>query len=230
VSYEQHPMLGDWNSRHVFVADDRDEAGNDFAAAADAVYGSFVGDPWTGTRIYLDTLTAADGRSATLAAWQRGALLISFVGHSSWHQWAAENLLHWSDVPGLRNDGRWPVVLSITCFTGFFHHPEYGTLDESLLRQDGGGAVATWSPSGLGVSTGHDSLYQGFYEAVFTHGQVQLGEAIMAAKLRLLSEAPAHTDLLDTYHLFGDPATSLNLSIRPWPYSTFLPITTRNRP
>jgi len=59
----------------------------------------------------------------------------------------------------------------MTCFTGFFHHPEYPTLDESLLRLAGGGAVATWSPSGLGVDAGHDYLLEGFYRAVFTDDQ-----------------------------------------------------------
>ncbi len=116
----------------------------------------------------------------------------------------------------------------MTCFTGFFHHPEYGTLDESLLRLDGGGAVATWSPSGLGVATGHNYLHQGFYQAVFGGGQTQLGPAVLAAKLALYSHTQVYNDLLETYHLFGDPAMALNLTIRPWPYSTFLPIAGKN--
>jgi hypothetical protein len=226
LDYEQEPWLGDWNARHVFVADDADDAG-DFAALATAVH-NLLTDPWIGQQIYLDDLPAEMARQETLAAWNRGALLVSFVGHSSWHQWAIEALLDIHDVPSLHNDRRWPVLLSMTCFTGFFHHPEYGTLDESLLRLDGGGAVATWSPAGLGVATSHDYLYQGFYQAVFTGGQTQLGPAILAAKLNLDAQAPAHTELLDTYHLFGDPAMVLNLTIRPWPYSTYLPIVGKN--
>ncbi len=226
LSYEQTPWLGEWNAHHVFVADDTDDGG-DFAASADLIY-NLVSDPWSGQRIYLDDLSADAARQETLSAWQRGALLMSFVGHSSWHQWAVEALIDIHDVPDLHNDHRWPVLLAMTCFTGFFHHPEYATLDESLLRLDGGGVVATWSPSGLGVGTGHDHLQQGFYQAVFTDGQTQLGPAILAAKLRLYTHAPAHADQLDTYHLFGDPALALNLTIRPWPYSTFLPLASRN--
>jgi hypothetical protein len=156
--------------------------------------------------------------------------LVSFVGHSSWHLWTEESLLHVSDVASLTNDRRWPVLLSMTCYTGLFQHPEYPTLDESLLRLDGGGAIATWSPSGLGVARGHDSLYQGFYEAVASTDPIQLGAAVWAGQLRLIAEAPAHGDLLETHHLFGDPAMALNLTIRPWPNSTYLPIVTRNHP
>ena len=227
VQYEQDPWLGDWNARHVFVTDDQDAAG-DFAATANSVYNAFIADPWVGTRIYLDDLDAGTAQEKAVQAWQQGALLISFVGHSSWHQWAAESILDIHDVPDLHNDRRWPVVLSMTCFTGFFHHPEYGTLDESLLRLSGGGAIATWSPSGLGVATGHDHLYQGFYRAVFTNGTDQLGPATLYAKMRLYSQAPAHADLLDTYHLFGDPAMALNLTIRPWPYALYLPLVHKN--
>jgi hypothetical protein len=149
---------------------------------------------------------------------------MSYMGHSSWHQWAEEALIHIHDVSTLRNERRWPVVLSMTCFTGLFQHPEYGTLDESLLRLDGGGAVATWSPSGLGLQMGHELLHSSFYRSVFEDSQVQLGAAILAAKLELHAYSSVFDDLLDTYHLFGDPAMALNLTIRPWPHSLYVPM------
>ena len=220
LSYEESPLPGDWNARHVFVADE----GGRFAASADAVYNSYVHPPAYGERIYLDDMSPDEARRATLAAWGRGALLMSFLGHASWHQWSEENLFNINELSTLHNDRRWPVVLSMTCFTGFFHHPEYPTLDESLLRLAGGGAVATWSPSGLGVDTGHDYLFDGFYRAVFKDGQTQLGQATLAGRLSLYANAPAYADLVDTYHLFGDPAMSLNLTIRPWPYVGYLPL------
>ena len=222
LDYEQAPWPGDWNARHVFVADDAD-GGGDFAASADAVHDRFVHAPWVGHKIYLDDLPVETAQQRLLTAWNQGALLVSFVGHSSWHQWAVEALFDMDDLPGLHNSRQWPMVLSMTCFSGFFHHPEYGTLDESLLRLDGGGAVATWSPSGLGLSASHDYLYQGFYQAVFGDGQAQLGQATLAGKLHLYSHTQAYNDLLHTYHLFGDPAMALNLTHRPWTHFMYLP-------
>jgi hypothetical protein len=223
LHYARSPQFGDWNARHVFVADNADGAGH-FDAMLDTVYDEYITDPWIGERVYLDALSDEEARQRTLSAWQRGALLISYAGHSSWHQWAVESLFHVRDVAGLHNDRRWPVMLSMTCFTGHFHHPEYGTLDESMLRQDAGGAVATWSPSGLGMAIGHDLLYQGFYKAVFANDVARLGPATLAAKLDLYASSPGLVDLVETYHLFGDPGLPLELTIRPWPHSIYLPV------
>jgi hypothetical protein len=226
LQYEREPWPGDWNAHHVFVADDADSAGH-YDEIFEQVLSQHVTAPWIGNEIYLGALSAQAARLATLDAWQEGALLFSFAGHSSWHQWAVEALFDIHDVDGLLNDRRWPVVLSMTCFTGYFHHPEYGTLDEELVRAPGGGAVATWSPSGLGVATGHKDLYEGFYQAVFADHDVQLGPAVLAGKMNLYQQGPEYLDLLDTYHLFGDPAMSMNLTIRPWSRATYLPVTFR---
>ena len=77
-----------------------------------------------------------------------------------------------------------------------------------MTRADGKGAVASWSPTGLGVSTGHEYLDRGFFQAVFQDGVRTLGEATTAGKLKLWATG-GNLDLLDTYLLFGDPATNM---------------------
>ena len=52
-----------------------------------------------GIKVYLDDLSKAAARQEVLAAWQRGALLLTFMGHSSWHQWSVDSVLHVADVP-----------------------------------------------------------------------------------------------------------------------------------
>jgi hypothetical protein len=223
VQYEREPLPGGWSLQHVFVADREDPAG-DFSGAMDVTYDLFIRDPWLGHKIYLDDLPYATARRDVLAAWQGGALLLSYMGHSSWHQWSVDSLLHADDVPAVQNGRRLPVLLSMTCFTGFFHHPEYGTLDEMLVRHQGGGAVASWSPSGLGLQGGHQRLHQSFYRAVVPDSELRLGQAILAAKLDLHAYTDAYDELLDTYHLLGDPAMGLNTSIEAWPFLFYLPL------
>jgi hypothetical protein len=227
LQYERSPLPGDWNAQQVFVADDADSAGH-YDEIFEGVLSQYVVSPWIGKEIYVGHLSAEAARAETLDAWRKGAVLFSFAGHSSWHQWAVEALFNIHDVGDLTNNRRWPVVLSMTCFTGYFHHPEYPTLDEALLRAELGGAVATWSPSGLGVATGHQDLYEGFYRSVFVDDRAQLGQATLAGKLYLYQQAPEYVDLLDTYHLFGDPAMSINLTITPWSHGIHLPIIARN--
>jgi hypothetical protein len=95
----------------------------------------------------------------------------------------------------------------MTCFTGSFQVPGYPTLDEALVRHPLGGAVAAWGPTGLGITTAHESLATGFIETVLQGDEDHLGSAALAGKLKLATDHPGSPDLIDTYTLLGDPAT-----------------------
>lgn len=227
VQYETNPFPGGWNENVTFVADNTDEAGN-FAAASELMASAYVASPFTAQRIYFTppATMISTTRQAVLDHLTAGALIVQYTGHSSWQQWATEKFLSLEDLPTLRNDRRWPIVLEMTCFTGAFHRPD-PTLDEGLLTQNGGGVVAAWGPTGLGVGTGHSSLDDGFFRAVFGDRVSTLGQAAWTGKLSLAT-AGQHLDLLDTFTLLGDPALILNRTIIPWASHTYLPIVFRN--
>ncbi|MBN1484281.1 MAG: hypothetical protein JXA37_06120, partial [Chloroflexia bacterium] len=231
VQYETAPASIPWKAQVLLVADDADASG-DFPASSEAHAAALVRAPFYAARHYCSGTSdqqsdcppaeAADIHRALLAGWGRGALLVQFIGHSSWHQWAVEKFFHLEDVSSLQNGPRLPIVLEMTCFTGAFQRPE-ATLDESLLCQAGGGAVAAWGPSGLGISAGHNQLSEGFFQAVFWGEAGTLGEAALAGKLALAAEGQ-NLDLLDTYNLLGDPALHLDLELPPWPGRVFVPL------
>ncbi|VAW31031.1 hypothetical protein MNBD_CHLOROFLEXI01-4242, partial [hydrothermal vent metagenome] len=227
VDYEATPFLGDWNGRFTFVSDDTDSAGN-FAAHAASLEQTYVTAPWRSSFINYDPLvnTETAVQAEIQQSWQSGQGLLMYTGHSSIHQWGAERFFHLDDVPTLTNGGRLPVVLQMTCLTGSFQQPFWDTLDEALLRQPTGGAVAVWGSSGLGVGTGHNALANGFLDALMVQNELRLGTAVLAGKLSLLINSPANQDLVDTFTLLGDPATLYNVDF--WPgLQTYLPITTR---
>ena len=99
---------------------------------------------------------------------------------------------------------------------GYLVNPSLATQDnsslgESLVASTSNGAIASWSPTGFGVASGHDFLNKGLFEALFSDDIIQLGPATTQAKLYLAANSTLHNDLLDTYILFGDPATQLNV-------------------
>ncbi|HID54741.1 MAG TPA: hypothetical protein EYP41_22230, partial [Anaerolineae bacterium] len=150
VRYETDPFFGDWNSKVLFVTDDPDSAG-DFIAESDRLIDKFISAPWSAGRAYLNPPGGMDRDevyTTVMSRWNAGQGLVVYNGHSSIHQWGAERLLHLDDVAGLNNNGRLPVVLQMTCFTGAFQEPFWDTLDEALLRQEGGGAVAVCGATG----------------------------------------------------------------------------------
>lgn len=228
VAYESDPYPGGWNSRVVFVAGAGDEAG-DFAADSQALAAAYIRAPFSARPIYFapPSTTVTETQQAIRTDWNAGAGLLLYNGHSSVRQWDAARLFHRDDVAGLRNGGRLPVVLELTCFTGLFHEASGTTLDESLLRAAAGGAVAVWGATGLGVATGHQQLAQGFLAAVFQSQPGTIGAATLAGKLRLVASGASALDLLDTFTLLGDPATPLNLTLVPWSDNVYLPITQR---
>ncbi|RMF01457.1 MAG: hypothetical protein D6768_10605, partial [Chloroflexi bacterium] len=249
IDYETGPLFpGGWNARQLFVGGDSlknpvtdgfwynwDTVG--IQEASDEAYNRLV-SPFSGRRYYYNANAGSSSsyiynnyvtlRTDFLNGFEAGAGLITFTGHSSWHQWNDQPVLRWSlvaadnDVEQLSNGTRLPVALEMTCFTGYFHHPEYPTMDEALLRQPGGGAVAVWGATGLGVGTGHSMLQAGFFDAILG-GQTNLGAAVLAGKLKLQATG-SNLDLLDTFTLFGDPAMTMNFTPLPFTDSLYLPL------
>jgi hypothetical protein len=212
VQYSTVSVPLHWNALSAYIADDPDGAGN-FPMLAEAVIHQAPLLPLAPRRLYFDPLEMSPEqfRATLQSTWDRGQALMLYAGHASIHQWAVERFIHLEDVGQLANGERLPVLLEMTCFTASFQVPAYPTLDESLLRHPSGGVIAAWGSTGLGISTGHKQLAQGFAVEVFQDG-ANLGSATLAGKFRLLEGQPYYLDLIDTFTLLGDPAMNLTHS------------------
>jgi len=211
VAYESLEPAA-WMGNAVFVTDNPDDAG-DFYAYSDAVIAGYLPSVYTPSRLYLQS-TCATGvacRSQLVAAINSGQLLVNYIGHGSVSSWAGESILRAVDVPTLANGHPLPLFVPMTCLEGSYHYPfpNSTALGEAVVVAAGKGGVASWSPTGFGVSQGHDYLNKGLFEALFDTGLRELGPATYAAKLRLVA-AGTNLDQLDTYHILGDPALHVN--------------------
>ena len=218
-AYEAAPQQP-WQLRSIFVADNTPDSAGDFPAMSEAVIAADFPDYFTAQRIYMDDY--ASGAAVTNDILQSlndpGALLLNYIGHASIGMWANEQVFTINDIQDLVNAAHLPVILSMTCLDGYWIYPTQDVtwrsgpaLAEELVRRAGVGAVAAFSPTGLGVATGHDLLHHGFYRALFQDGIWKLGPATLAAKLNLYSQDTHHeyNDLLQTFTVFGDPALQL---------------------
>lgn len=219
LNYEQNPPAGNWKTQITFVADQQpDEAGN-FWDLSNLVASNpaYMPAPFTPGRIYYNPNTPSDPYSAPSAVHDAiisdingGRLIVNFVGHAFIFYWSNAQFFNATDIPNLANGNKTPVMLEMTCYTGYFIYPGLASLAEVNVRQAGGGAVASWAASGLGVATGHDFLDEGFFGAVMQQGVYQLGPATILGKVNLWQNTGgAFYDLLDTFDLIGDPATHL---------------------
>mgnify|MGYP003681896320 CR=1 FL=1 len=105
-------------------------------------------------------------------------------------------------------------MVAMDCKDGYFINPHpvgdnsKESLAEAITKAENKGAVASWSSTGLNVASGHDTLDQSFFNAVFSDFVGSIGQATTSAKLGVWASGN-HLELLDTYLLFGDPGTKI---------------------
>lgn len=229
IGYESG-KAADWQGRMLFVADNGPDEAGDFAALSDGVIADTVPSRFAVDRLYMNDYCPRDPQNPSAPCPTAtnqlintlnttGTLLLSYTGHASIGRWAHEQLLVNSNIAQLQNGDRLPIVLSMTCLDGYWIYPNQPSLAEDLVRTPGRGAIATFSPTGLGVATGHDPLQRGFYSAVLQNGVRRLGPATLAAKLALYATGNNY-DLIDTFTIFGDPALQI---LVPWAATIYLP-------
>jgi len=199
---------GDLSGPAVLVADDPDAAG-DFEKDSDEIAAKLSG--LTGReveKIYLRELGRAQTRSAILESLDRGAFLLSYVGHGGIALWASENVFESEDVDALRSQARQPIAMTMNCLNGYFHFPYFDSLAEAFVKAEGKGAVAAFSPSGLSLNAPAHLYQLALVEELTSMRHRRLGDAVLAAQ-RTYAESGAFPELLAIYHLFGDPALRL---------------------
>jgi hypothetical protein len=203
LAYESGPTLP---SRIVLVADDPDAAG-DFEANAEELASSVLRGKDV-ERIYLRSLGTAAARSAVRSSFDRGAAVMSYMGHGGIHLWASENLLDVASVDSLAEQWAQPIVLSINCLNGYFHFPYFDSLSERLLEAERKGAIAAFGPSGLSWDEPAHRLHGALLREILGGAHHRLGDALLQAQQDYTGTG-ADPELLSIFHLFGDPALVL---------------------
>jgi len=203
LAYEESRQ--DLKGPAVLVADDPDLAG-DFEADSEEIANSLVVREVE--RIYLRQLGAAGTRKAILGSLDRGASLMSYVGHGGIALWASENVFGSSDLESLSLQARQPILMTMNCLNGYFHFPYFDALGEAFLKAEGKGAIAAFSPSGLSLNAPAHLYHQALMKELTSGRHARLGDAVLGAQ-RTYAESGAFPELLAIYHLLGDPALEL---------------------
>ncbi|HOU11889.1 MAG TPA: C25 family cysteine peptidase [Anaerolineae bacterium] len=215
LGYMQNPPVTEWNRQILFVADNPDLAGN-FYVYSDSVANYYVPPLYNAQKVYyLQThSTTAAVRTAMFNAINEGRLMLNYVGHGAYNYWANEKFLTTSDLTYLNNVGKLSFFVPMTCLEGYYIYPSgpgqnFSAIAEIFVRAPNKAAVASWSPTGLGLASGHDIMNKALYQALFFDHVIELGPATTLGKLAMVGQG--HDELIDAYILFGDPALTLNV-------------------
>ena len=208
IHYEQHPPDGSWNKDALLVADDDSST---FEAISEQIADLLPGT-YTAHRVYAGDYPPGDPTTDIAAAINRGAILVNYAGHGhadGWGQWSgSNNIFERSDIEALDNAHKLPLVTVANCLNGLFAGLKTDvSVAEALLRLKDRGAVAVWASTGLGYPGDHQVLMGEFYETIFQDGEHALGAATNAAKVAAYTQSGSCGELVQTFTLFGDPAT-----------------------
>jgi len=186
----------------VLVADNPDLAG-DFEQSAQDVAPVLAASHPVET-IFLRELGSAT-RPTIVDAFDRGAALLSYLGHGGIAVWASENVFNNQDVKTLAPQAQQPLLLTMDCLNGYFHFPFLNSLAEELLKAPGKGSIASFAPSGLSLHGSADLFHKALIREIASGRHERLGDAVLAAQADF-AQTGSFPELLSIYNLLGDPA------------------------
>jgi hypothetical protein len=176
-----------------------------------------------------------NGNTSQIVNWvNSGVLILNHRDHGIRWMWVVPELTV-SDVQGLTNGARLPVVFSINCETGWFDNetddPGHGTLygevtfAEAWQRNQNGGAVGVVASTRISYGGYNDDLDMGLFDAIwpaflpytpapgpFSNPQYRMGQVLNYAKLYMATiwgEGLYRKITFEMFHYFGDPTTEM---------------------
>ena len=164
----------------VLVADNADRAGN-FEADAEEIASGLLSSRKV-KKIYLSQLSRAATRSAVLDAFDEGRFPGELprprghcdlgVGEVFQH---LGRRLAWPQA-------QQPLLLTMNCLNGYYHFPYFNALSEELVKANGKGAIAAFSPSGLSLNGPAHLYHKALLGELVLGGHERLGDAILLAQ------------------------------------------------
>ncbi len=186
----------------TLVADNPDIAG-DFEQDVEDIRSSYLAS--RETRVLKLSELGASTRPSILDALNSGLSFLNYVGHGGAAVWASENVWNSWDASSLLVQSRQPLLVTMNCLNGYFVAPAFESLSESLVKAEGRGAIAAFSPSGLSLDGPAHQYHRALMSELVSGAHERLGDAVLAAQ-KVYAQSGLMPELLGVYHLFGDPA------------------------
>jgi hypothetical protein len=203
IAYE-NAEAGPWADQVLAVADKMEEGDFFSFERASTQVETLLPDSITVQQILRSQGDDETTRTRIVDSINEGKLLVNYIGHGSVELWRG-GIFDSEDVAALTNGARLPLFVAMTCLNGYFHDPfPAESLAESLLKAEGGGAIAVWASSGLTRPEGQSLMNKKLIPLLFDGKSRTLGEATVKAKT-----ATKDQDVRRTWILFGDPTTKL---------------------
>ncbi len=217
IGYEAQSISA-WNGNVILAADDEAMFENISDSLAES-----LPDGYSAKKIYMSEYeNAASATDELISRIDSGAVFVNYTGHGHIDEWAAPFLFHTpddsdrdggsrNDVEKLSNSDRLTFVMVMNCLSGYFPHwKDRYSLAEEFVRSENRGAIACFAATSSGYPSEHQVLARQIFTHFFENRNNVVGSLVTAAKIDAYNQVFSR-DILETFTLFGDPATELKL-------------------
>ena len=199
LAYENNRAGQAGEFRLLAVADGQDAG---FQYDAQRFADSFSLD--TEKLVFAPEAGTSDVNEAIQEYFSDGYSVVAYFGHGSVVMWGKDQLFTVEDAENLTNM-QYPVMINMTCLTGFFIHPKTESLTETLLFNPTGGAVAILAPTSLTLPGDQSFLSSPLGEAFAAGDLGRLGDIFLFSQSQMNTEVRGVQDVMVTFLRFGDP-------------------------
>ncbi len=215
--FESDPAIpGDWKDRALFIG-----AGGSFDTGIGRILQGALPERVSVLRQSTVPASPYHGTQETVFDNVNNGLgLIAYFGHGGADIWddpvndtSGPPFLSNPQVTGFNNNARYPLVLSMTCFTATYDGPNTGILN-SLQNIASAGSIAALGTTSFGWEQNDARLAEAVVPRIYDSVGGTMAERIIDAKMDFLSEALSGDlippTLVYCYHFLGDPLLSPN--------------------
>ena len=210
INYGSATNYGPWQNELITIA------GFDavFKTQSQSILRSTVPPAYMPTRIFIDRDSEGQifwGDTDSLVEhWNRGKLLINFLGHGGGAVWADRSLFVRDDINYLDEDTPPAFVTSMTCFTASFAQTR--GLGEVVVSESPTGAIGWFGSSGVGWVINDYLMIQPLMRRLLEDDKT-VGEVIDIARMEYFLANSGYDylkpSMLFQYNYLGDPTTRL---------------------
>lgn len=225
IHYKSPATLGAWRLSTMYIADDKDNAG-DHLADAEAMNRVVTENSniHNASKVYLNAIPlvstpggqrAPEANKAINDGIFKGLFLLNYSGHGNTSVLAHERIVTKDDYNKWRNIDKLPFMVTATCDFGQFDQPSFVSSGEELMLKHNGGVIATLTTTHLVYAFANEMLNREFLAAQFQHINGKwntFGDAMRIGKNSAYA-AGGEAGVIENFRKFallGDPALEPN--------------------
>ncbi|MDI6783630.1 MAG: C25 family cysteine peptidase, partial [bacterium] len=219
LEYEQNPEYGSWRQSVLLLATPRDWT----ARVNDELMRNFLPKQLNPLPRYSTPTSYFNIRPENVIEWiNQGQFLVHFAGHASVFNWdigrpgeeGAPETVGYKErgffgtrhVPRLNNEGKYPLVISMTCYANQFDSMWSDGIGEALLKADKAGAIACVGGTYRVSQSSFEMFDRSFLRFLFGVNQIRLGDAFLSAQQEVNND-----EVNNLYTLLGDPGLLISI-------------------